>query len=375
MSFTGDKFDKACGFLLINDLNVFLYCCKTCPDEFGSSADLETHILSEHRNEQKDIERVFISENDCEWTLKTEKLEINATIAGVSNEETNHQLNLICDGIPVPEGNISTTEAETAKRTSRKKESKVIDTMEIDKKPEINTVETSSNVQKSENRDQEVFYCEMCPETTLSTFKILKVHMKRHRNNPISKTCPICKKKPKNFDKHMKLIHLEDRPYKCEYCTAKFRTKNVCINHMRGHTREKPFLCESCGKTFASQSLKIRHEKQVHTRERPHSCTQCDRKFLLPYHLREHISAFHTPEKSYTCDICDSKHSTRNNLWQHKLIHGEKTKKCRFCEKMFKTAKSRRIHEKQVHKIFRVEQEYRRLAQVNVKKTIADPTV
>lgn len=58
-----EQMDRICGFLLLNDFGVFIYCCKKCAQEFTSGTELERHILVEqHDQEQKDIEKVFLTE-------------------------------------------------------------------------------------------------------------------------------------------------------------------------------------------------------------------------------------------------------------------------------------------------------------------------
>lgn len=194
-----------------------------------------------------------------------------------------------------------------------------------------------------------VYYCDMCPKITLSTYNILQAHMRRHRNKRLLKACEICNKKPRDLEKHMRLNHMEDRPYKCDYCDMRYRSNNNRVIHMRTHTLERPFLCETCGKSFQSLSSKTKHIKQVHTKVREYPCLECDRKFISPGRLREHMYCFHTKERPFACDTCDSFFSTKGNLREHKLTHGKPNKQCRFCERCFKTNGTRRSHEKRIH--------------------------
>lgn len=60
MCFTVDQIERTCGFLLLNELNEFVYYCKMCQCEFDVCPDLEVHILSEHQDNK---EAVLVNES------------------------------------------------------------------------------------------------------------------------------------------------------------------------------------------------------------------------------------------------------------------------------------------------------------------------
>lgn len=68
-----------------------------------------------------------------------------------------------------------------------------------------------------------IFYCDMCPGVTFSTLEILKAHMKRHSLNTLRKPCSLCSIRPRNMEKHMRIAHIEAKPYKCDFCDETFR--------------------------------------------------------------------------------------------------------------------------------------------------------
>lgn len=55
MCLTMDQFEQACGFLLLNEYNEFVYYCKRCQSEFKSGSFLEAHILSEYHDNKRNI--------------------------------------------------------------------------------------------------------------------------------------------------------------------------------------------------------------------------------------------------------------------------------------------------------------------------------
>lgn len=63
MCFTRDKFELACGFLLLGEFNTFLYCCKKCEREFDTGNNLELHILAEHEDDKIHVESMFVNDD------------------------------------------------------------------------------------------------------------------------------------------------------------------------------------------------------------------------------------------------------------------------------------------------------------------------
>lgn len=71
MCFTIEQLEQACGLLLLNEFNTFIYCCKHCQREFVSGSNLEAHIWSEHQDDGKNVYEhgdVFVEEISFEPT-------------------------------------------------------------------------------------------------------------------------------------------------------------------------------------------------------------------------------------------------------------------------------------------------------------------
>ncbi|KAF9563736.1 hypothetical protein CPC08DRAFT_816468 [Agrocybe pediades] len=64
--------------------------------------------------------------------------------------------------------------------------------------------------------------------------------------------------------------HLDQRPFKCIHCSARFLRKNECKRHELSHTGIRPFSCHLCPSptiTFVRQDLLKRHMKRTHRQD------------------------------------------------------------------------------------------------------------
>ena len=110
------------------------------------------------------------------------------------------------------------------------------------------------------------------------------------------KKCQICGKGVKDLKRHMN-VHSKERPFKCEDCGTKCKTKQNLQSHMDVHSKERPFKCEDCGEGFTRKPTLTRH-LQTHTNERPSKCEQCDYVTAFSHNLKRHIKTKHFETKS-----------------------------------------------------------------------------
>lgn len=340
MCFTIDQLDRACGILLLSESNAFIYCCKLCPNEFATGAELETHILFEHYDdEKKPLESIFVSdatygltnvdiieqpEHQTESNLitfdeshiqpdvkefsiissdtiesnnffKPESSRKSKRIQAVLSQKTKKTQQKMADATAT-KGQISTSETSITKHMAERRVQNVqsintatefvvageisIKTEQIQNKSpkisghqlvqgvsyetqnevmsidesfqssngnsdyddttEVHIGDHSPNLEKSTTENEApvkkkkkkrtpwkprkgIFYCDMCPGVTFSTLEGTKAHMKRHIMNTLRKPCPLCMIRPRNMEKHMRIAHIEDKPYKCDFCDATFK--------------------------------------------------------------------------------------------------------------------------------------------------------
>uniref|UniRef100_A0A8C7YC10 Spalt-like transcription factor 3b n=1 Tax=Oryzias sinensis TaxID=183150 RepID=A0A8C7YC10_9TELE len=104
-------------------------------------------------------------------------------------------------------------------------------------------------------------------------------------------------------DRHVKMQHLNLRPFGCPVCSKSFKMKHHLTKmHYRTHTGERPFRCRVCGRAFTTRG-NLKTHVDVHRENPPaqvqHSCPICQQKFsnavVLQQHIRVHVVG-HIPD-------------------------------------------------------------------------------
>jgi len=82
-------------------------------------------------------------------------------------------------------------------------------------------------------------------------------------------------------------LHEHDRPFQCEVCTKRFRTKANLKTHSKTHLDVWPFECAVCKKKFR-QRFSLNRHNLIHLDLRPFECEVCGKKFRQKAHLNGH---------------------------------------------------------------------------------------
>lgn len=338
MESTFTKMDRARGFLLLDDCNVFIYCCARCTNEFISILELEVHILNDCVLVKRELESVFVDENDVldsilnngvynEAVNCLEENDVTEAILQEFEPENDEMFDVHSELGPE-------SESESVLPPDRTKERLV----------RMNTIQL----------DRNKYYCEMCPfnDVYFTLKKGLLEHMRqRHMTKIRLRTCRICNEPTRTLVHHMKTQHDGKRPYPCPMCKRSCISEFQLANHIRTHTGERPFLCSTCGSAFKTSNALTEHIKRLHTKGKllPFSCQECDESFRLTTQFERHRLLMHSDQRPHVCNICGKKFSKTNYLYNHKFIHDEKCFPCKYCGKMFKTTSCKRQHERKSH--------------------------
>lgn len=375
MSTTNDQVERAHGFLFLNDFDVFVYCCKSCPSQFKFSSDLEEHILSEHYDVKKGIEGIFVSDgvldirtdendqelldiNEIKEEFDLESTEFNGNYS-VNPSETDVTGDFDDDGNDREIMKNGRVQAEMRDSFEEKPKERP---MTMGRKSVNSTAKTRKTKKpsklpkspKTANSPKKVeitrYYCDLCPVEVSFTRKIyIAQHLRKHF--PIEKKCPICDETVQVLKDHMKTHHYGLKPFKCTYCPKRFISQSLLKNHIRTHTGERPFLCSSCPKMFKTSCQLSKHIDRIHKNGKPkYSCEQCNLQFLLVSQFESHRLSMHCDERPHLCNLCGARFRTTKTLHNHKFTHAEKPAfPCQYCGKMYKTNDYKRVHERRCH--------------------------
>lgn len=191
---TAEQIQLACGILVCTDTDTFIYCCTKCQCEFPTGAELEQHIVFDHHDQKKDVDGIFVDDGII--------LETTTAIHTTTNIS------------PIGAAANSSASASAATESSDQA---------------INGA-TKSTVAAGISPNGRL-QCEMCPDQSFASLKSIRSHMQRHVTNRLSKQCTICLVRPRNLEKHMKYTHTEAKPYKCDFCDARFKYNMARVMH------------------------------------------------------------------------------------------------------------------------------------------------
>ncbi|XP_063542339.1 zinc finger protein 501-like isoform X2 [Cydia strobilella] len=134
-----------------------------------------------------------------------------------------------------------------------------------------------------------------------------------------------------NLRHHQRTRTVEKPFHRCDYCEYKTRKKAHLICHIRKHTGEKPYKCSNCDYR-SSRKGDLRTHQRIHTADKPYTCNQCDFKCWLKSDLQKHEMK-HGEKPLHRCTYCDYKARRKDHLQRHIRIHtGEKPYKCSHCD-------------------------------------------
>lgn len=192
-------------------------------------------------------------------------------------------------------------------------------------------------------------------KTTLTTAEQVHIHSeKRHSRDRITES---------------QLI--EDEPFECPVCFARFQNKTDFLRHQRTMYADELFPCKRCPAEFANAYNLRLHEKRFHKRENTnaridemrltiHKCCICREQFdsldMVKYHvmkrhplLGENIES----DNQFECEICSRCFKTQKVLIEHQRRPFRKYRfQCSHCGKTFNERQVFTDHE-QSHKSVR----------------------
>ena len=75
--------------------------------------------------------------------------------------------------------------------------------------------------------------------------------------------------------------------------------------------------CKQCSYTCTKRDRMVRHVKNVHLKEKPHACHLCTSSFGRKDKLKRHLDTVHSTEKPFKCHICSNAFNRKDKLRGH----------------------------------------------------------
>lgn len=164
--------------------------------------------------------------------------------------------------------------------------------------------------------------------------------------------------------RHYQRVHLKEKRFECDLCGLRTFKKQHIEEHLKRHFKIKDYHCDQCPSAFTTGTeLKI-HIKNVHCEDRPFRCDHkgCDSAFKQKENLKEHMLR-HTQKKNFVCVVCDkgekaqfpllsistlhllSAFYNNSSLKAHQIIHtGNPHIPCNACGKLFFSKQALKLH-------------------------------
>ncbi|KAJ4920992.1 hypothetical protein JOQ06_027943 [Pogonophryne albipinna] len=185
------------------------------------------------------------------------------------------------------------------------------------------------------------FACSVCGKR-LKSEALLAAHSRIHSAERPHR-CVLC---PRSFHRVASLKQHHDRVH--------LRSNGAQNpNRRRSAAPSKEFPCSICGKVFKFRSLLSSHAL-IHSDQRPYGCDFCSRSFRRLGHLKRHREVVHAngerPAQSFVCHICGKDKKCRSQLQRHVIIHtGERPHGCERCGARFNRSGNLQQHRKRMH--------------------------
>ncbi len=116
---------------------------------------------------------------------------------------------------------------------------------------------------------------------------------------------------------HLKLFHLQERPYSCVHCSVNFKTYPDLGSHISNIHKTKKIKCKLCTYKTVSCSRMLAH---VGKHTPCYHCKQCSKVYPTKCALKHH-QTLHGTREEHQCADCDQVYVTASSLTLH--YHGE----------------------------------------------------
>ncbi|XP_048003781.1 zinc finger protein 93-like isoform X7 [Leguminivora glycinivorella] len=160
------------------------------------------------------------------------------------------------------------------------------------------------------------------------------------------------KKMYTDIDSHILPFKFDEETLRCVFCPNDFNTFKVLQEHMNVHFRN--YICEICDSGFVARNMRRNHQKTHETGS--FICSFCPKVYDTALKQRGHEKQVHRLPKLNLCAYCNERFRDFRQKVKHlKEVHGiqRESPKCKACERTFETMAALRLHIKRDHLIQR----------------------
>ena len=182
-------------------------------------------------------------------------------------------------------------------------------------------VETRHEFESEENLkpmwDLIAFSCILCPRKFLKKIDFNE-HMELDHMNDRPEVCFFCEKrftKKSQLTAHIGNTHKMFEAYPCQQCDEEVLKKDL---HIHGRVQHlPPYKCKVCSTEFETRNELEKH--QADTYDMSFECKKCDFKSTYSYELKKHFAQHDGVTKSFLCDECGEAFEIKPQLKSHIL--------------------------------------------------------
>uniref|UniRef100_L7LUP2 Putative zinc finger protein n=1 Tax=Rhipicephalus pulchellus TaxID=72859 RepID=L7LUP2_RHIPC len=163
------------------------------------------------------------------------------------------------------------------------------------------------------------FYCEECGGTFVTALRLYSHKRASHQKKWLKCECPDGSHSPNNRSCHAVHEQMQHRMKDafCKLCCRRFMSNEDFETHNRVvHTEEKSFKCDECGRRFKFFYCLKRHEKSHSKDATKHACPACQKMFRDKHELECHLRR-HTGERPFQCKHCSQSFARLSSVRKH----------------------------------------------------------
>ena len=275
---------------LINHENTHLghrpYQCQSCKSNFKTSGELNRHILYKHSLEKRK------QCTECDYKcVENEKLKLHMRI-------------------------------HTGERPYQCNDCSYAAAGQFGLKRHIRT-----------HTGEKPYECDVC-RIRFSQQNSWKEHKDLHHENKPHAKCLLCPQyisRKRDLLVHNKRFHYSEHPLMCKKCKMTFPDRYNLKKHQKNHD-VKYLQCSICNYSCGNER-RLQEHSLIHKDSKPFQCDLCDGKFRTKNLIKRHQNQHHNPDYKhqskkrniYRCLQCERSFARKQNLEKHLAHHITKT--------------------------------------------------